>query len=139
MYLGFRYYHVMQAKLMNFLDRVGVSEHQTDKIVGTVGTTNLWLMCTAYAGFRVVLDFTIAFGSTLYGLYYEVPAIGGRVTTELAQNGHPNPYVMYDVIIILVDAAFAIALTHRVTRDQKRPDALGLGRSMTWDKSRARY
>ncbi len=138
MYFVFRYFHVLQVKLMNFLDNIGLREDQTDMIVGPIGTTNFWFMCSVYASFRVVLDFIVAFSSSVYGVYYEVPIVGGRITTVLAQNGHPNPYLLYDAIIILVDAAFTIALAHRVIVDQERPDALGLGRSMVWDKSRPR-
>ncbi|GEA06216.1 hypothetical protein KUL42_09770 [Alteromonas sp. KUL42] len=136
MYLAFTYYTSIQATLLNFFEKIGVSDKTADKIVGPIKSTNLGIMLSCYASFWMVLDFTIAIYSTAYGLYYDVPA-DGKVTTAFASNNHINIYFLYDSIVILADATLAILLAHRVVKDNKRPDAIGLGRYMTWDKNQS--
>lgn len=138
MYLAFTYYTYFQSRCLAFFERIGLSDSVADRIVGPIGTTNFWILCSCYATFWAFGDFFIAVYSSVYGLVYSVPAIDGRVTAEFLSNGHVNVYIVYDSVIVVVDSVFAVLVAHRVLRDQKRPDALGIGRSMTWDKSRVK-
>jgi hypothetical protein len=135
MYLVFTYYTTIQARLLSFLDG-RVSDSVADKVVGPLGTTNFWLLCSGYATFWIVIDFLVGAYASLYGLYFDVPGVGGRITPVMVENGPFNIYALYDSIVMLTDSVFAVLLASRVLQDQKRPDALGLGRFMTWDKKR---
>lgn len=135
MYLAFTYYTVIQAKALNLFERLGVADETADRIVGPIRSTNLGITLSTYATFWMGMDFCIATFSITYGLIYDVP-VDGRITTAFTQNNHVNIYYIYDSLVMLFDAFLAIALASRVIRDNKRPDALGAGRFMTWDKTK---
>ena len=46
-----------------------------------------------------------------------------------------NHFFGYDTLILLVDALVTILFAFRIFQDQKKPDALGTGKYMTWDGS----
>lgn len=133
-YLFFNHYNYIQCKALNFFERVGVNDALADKIVGPVGTTNLTIAINFYVVFWLVVDFMVAAYASLYGLSYGL-APRGSISAIFEQNNHINLFVMYDALIVVCNALVTILLAHRIVLDQKRPDSLGLGCNMTWDKS----
>lgn len=136
LYLGVTYFTLIQAKCLNFLERMGVSDDVADKIVGPVGTTNLSIIFSAYVAFWLLIDFLLATYCISYGLYYGSPH-NELLTPLMAANGHFNVFFGYDVLVLTVDAFFTILIAHRAIVDQKRPDALGVGPTMYFDSSKA--
>lgn len=137
-YLLFTYYQWLQSKALNVFSRCGVRDEIADKIVGPVGHSNLWMFFSGYAALYVVIDFSFSVYFGMYGLVHGVPAYGGRIAPVMLENGHPMILSYYSAIVVLIDSIFAILLTKKVLFDQKRPDALGTGRYMSWDNSKVR-
>lgn len=133
-YIILNYYTFFQCKSLSLMEKIGVPDNIADAIVGPIGTTNLMISFSFYACFWLTVDFSIAVYSITYGIIYGLP-FDGRITTLFTENKHFNIFVIYDSLILLVNAFFTIILAHRIYLDQKRPDALGVGRSMTWNKS----
>lgn len=136
MYFAFNYYTFLQCKCLSLLQKLGVKDETADKLVGPIGTTNMTLTFNFYATMWLVIDFCLASYATIFGLAHGMGPTESIVGIFAATN-HINLFTAYDSLIILVDAVFTVVLAHRLLLDQKRPDALGLGRSMTWDKSRS--
>lgn len=131
-YIIFNYYNFIQCKLLSVLDRLGVSNKVADSVVGPVGSTNLILTIANYAAFWVVIDFGMAMYASVYGVTHGL-AYNESIVQMFNTNGHINIFPVYDTFITVIDAFFTIIIANRVIRDQKRPDALGVGRYMTWD------
>ena len=107
-----------------------------DKIVGPVGTTNLAIIFSGYAAFWIFTDFLLAVYCSAYGFVYGL-SHDQFITDLFIANGHFNAIAAYDALILLVDAFFTILMGYRAIVDQKRPDALGVGPTMTFDASKA--
>lgn len=135
-YLAFNYYTYFQCRLLSVLEKLGVSDARADRLVGPIGTTNLVITFNFYATLWIVSDFIVASYASIYGLLHGMPT-SGSVIRIFESNNHINIFLVYETWVLLVDAVFTIILAHRVLRDQKRPDALGIGHSMTWDKTRS--
>lgn len=133
--LVFHYYHYLQSRAMNALDRTPLSERMVDKIVGPMNSTNFLLVVGIYWYISLGMEFTTAIYSVAYGLYFDVPAYNGRIGPLIDQYEHFDPWLWRDWFVILFDSAFVIAMTMKVLLDQERPDALGTGHTMVWTKS----
>ena len=131
-YLFFTYYNFWQAKLMDLLDILGVNKHLTDKIVGNIKTTNLQLLFSQYWLVMCVLNFFIGFALVLQGLAYRVPP-DGSISRTISQFGGFDPTGLVTALTVVFDLAFYAILYRKVILDQKRPDCLGVGSTMTWD------
>ncbi|MAI64069.1 MAG: hypothetical protein CL600_04170 [Alteromonas sp.] len=136
LYVGLTFFTYFQAKLLNLLERIGVKNETADKIVGPVGTTNLAIIFSGYAAFWIFTDFLLAVYCSAYGFVYGLPH-DQLITDLFIANGHFNAIAAYDAVILLVDAFFTILMGYRAIVDQKRPDALGVGPTMTFDASKA--
>lgn len=136
LYVGLTFFTYFQAKALNFFERMGIKNETADKIVGPVGTTNLAIIFSGYAAFWIFADFLLAAYCSLYGFVYGLPH--DQLITELFKaNGHINAIAVYDTLVLVVDAFFTVLIGYRAIVDQKRPDALGVGPTMTFDASKA--
>lgn len=136
LYIGLTFFSFFQAKLLNLFEKLGVKNETADNIVGPVGTTNLAIIFSAYAAFWIFVDFLFAMYCSLYGYAYGLQ--NDQLITELFKaNNHFNAVALYDTVVFVIDAFFTILIGYRAIIDQKRPDALGVGPTMTFDESKA--
>lgn len=131
MYIMFNYYNAIQCKMLSVMDKLGVNERIADRIAGPIGTTNFMLTFASYATFWLTVDFAIASYASIYGITHGLAA-DGSIVKVFNTFGHFNIFAVYDASITVIDGFFTILIAHRIIRDQKRPDALGVGRNMTW-------
>ena len=130
-YIMFNYYNAIQCKMLGVMERWGVKDRTADRIVGPIGTTNFILTFATYSAFWLTIDFVMAMYASLYGLAHGLVP-NGSIVSIFNAHGHVNIFTLYDASIIVIDAFFTILIAHRIIRDHKRPDALGVGRHMSW-------
>ena len=136
LYTGVVFFNYFQAKALDLFDLIGVKNEVADKIVGPIGSTNLTIVFTGYVTFWIYADFILATYCSIYGLMYDLPH-DQYITDLFKANGHINAIAVYDGILLLVDAFVTFLIGYRAILDQKRPDALGVGPTMTYEKDKS--
>lgn len=136
LYVGVVFFNHLQAKTLDICERLGVRNEVADRFVGPVSSTNLSIVFTGYVTFWIYADFIFASYCTVYGLMYNLPH--DQYITELFKaNDHINAMEVYDGVLLVVDAFITFLIGYRAILDQRRPDALGAGPTMTYDPSKA--
>jgi hypothetical protein len=136
-YLIFFYLTFVQCKLLNVFEAWGVPDSVADSIVGKNGVTNMQFYFIQYWSIMVVIDFVWGAGLLLFGLYHGVPMIDGSISGTMGYELFDLYDGVYFFSLYCVDLVMTIVLFRKVLIDIKRPDALGIGQSMMWDKTKA--
>lgn len=98
-----------------------------------LGDTNLSLAMNRFLVWSIIIDFIYVGMCYTMMVVYDRP-FGSYLSDFVAENDVFNPANFHSLAYILLQAFYITAFVFLTIKDQDKPDSVGLGKTMMWDK-----